>query len=129
VRTDYSDEVAWRTICELIVSHDCEEYVPTLMPLEDRAYEGATAADLFARADSDLSYFFIVDSEAISDPEHPVLVVDNEPYSPHPGRTFRTVPAEVSSIDANLGISNMDFSEFADSVDADGVFRGFGPES
>jgi Transposase, Mutator family len=25
----------------------------------------------------------------------------------------------------NLGISNMDFDEFADSVDADGVFRGF----
>jgi len=29
------------------------------------------------------------------------------------------------SVENNLSISNMDFSDFADSADADGVFRGF----
>jgi uncharacterized protein DUF6924 len=29
-------------------------------------------------------------------------------------------------VENNLSLANMDFEEFADSVDADGVFRGFG---
>jgi len=28
-------------------------------------------------------------------------------------------------VENNLSLANMDFEEFADSVDADGVFRGF----
>jgi hypothetical protein len=31
----------------------------------------------------------------------------------------------VQSIENNLSIANMDFAEFADSVNEDGVFRGF----
>ena len=42
---------------------------------------------------------------------------EDEDEEDEPGRTFLAVPAQVCSIDANLGISNMDFSEFADSVD------------
>ena len=43
------------------------------------------------------------------------------------GRSFRCVAGEVASIAANLAIANMDFSDFADSVEDDGVFRGFEP--
>jgi len=32
------------------------------------------------------------------------------------------------SVENNLSIANMDFSEFADNVDKDGIFRGF-PDS
>ena len=42
-----------------------------------------------------------------------------------PGRAFRAIPSEVEPIVANLAIANMDFSEFADYADEDGVFRGF----
>jgi hypothetical protein len=35
------------------------------------------------------------------------------------------VPRQVQAIENNLSIANMDFFEFADSADADGVFRGF----
>ena len=42
-----------------------------------------------------------------------------------PGRTFRVIPAEIWSVDNNLSIANMDFAEFADAVEPDGVFRGF----
>jgi hypothetical protein len=38
-------------------------------------------------------------------------------------------PTEVASIEANLSIANMDLSEFAGAVGADGVFRGFGDEA
>ncbi|HLF89873.1 MAG TPA: hypothetical protein VI451_13065 [Anaerolineales bacterium] len=44
------------------------------------------------------------------------------------GREFRAIPSQIQGIENNLSIANMDFEEFADSVDEDGVFRGF-PES
>jgi hypothetical protein len=125
VRTDFSDDAAWESVCDIIRFADVEEYVPTLVTLEDREYEGASADALFQLADPELQYFFIADSQTMTHPEQPLVVVDNGTYSPHPGRTFRSVPAEVCAIDANLGISNMDFWEFADAVDNDGVFRGF----
>lgn len=34
-------------------------------------------------------------------------------------------PQEIEPITANLSIANMDFSDFADNTDADGIFRGF----
>lgn len=43
-----------------------------------------------------------------------------------PGRTFRALPSEVNGIESNLSIANMDWEDFAESVDDDGVFRGFG---
>jgi hypothetical protein len=54
--------------------------------------------------------------------EHPVAVVD---LWHRPGRTFRVIPSQMWSIENNLSISNMDFFEFADAVDDDGIFRGF----
>jgi hypothetical protein len=42
-----------------------------------------------------------------------------------PGRTFRVIPSEVWGIENNLWLANMEFAEFADSVDPDGIFRGF----
>jgi hypothetical protein len=42
-----------------------------------------------------------------------------------PGRTFRVIPREIWSVENNLSISNMDYHEFADNIDSDGVFRGF----
>ncbi|HEU4811705.1 MAG TPA: hypothetical protein VFT00_06170, partial [Nocardioides sp.] len=56
---------------------------------------------------------------SISDPE------DAEIFHSFMGRTFRAVVPEISSIEANLSISNMNFHEFADGADPDGVFRGF----
>jgi hypothetical protein len=41
------------------------------------------------------------------------------------GRTFRTIPSEVCAIQNNLSIYNLDFADFADAVDNDGIFRGF----
>ena len=67
-------------------------------------------------------FVFIVDRTTFTNPEQPVLVVDlcNEL-----GRTFRIIPSEMWGVENNLSLSNMDFFEFADNVDADGVFRGF----
>ncbi len=65
---------------------------------------------------------FIVDRIALTHPEHPILVVD---LYTEPGRTFRVIPAEMWAVENNLSIVNMDFFEFADYVDQDGIYRGF----
>jgi Domain of unknown function (DUF6924) len=41
------------------------------------------------------------------------------------GRSFRTIPSAVQSIENNVSFGNMDFSEFASAVDKDGVFVAF----
>ena len=64
----------------------------------------------------------MVDREAVSNPEFPILVVD---LLREPGRGFRAIPSTIQSIENNLSITNMVFSEFANAVAADGVFRGF----
>jgi hypothetical protein len=69
-----------------------------------------------------LSFVFVVDRETVGNPEFPILVVDLHHQR---GRGFRAIPSTIQSIENNLSIANMDFFEFANSVDADGVFRGF----
>jgi hypothetical protein len=64
----------------------------------------------------------IVDAVTVRSPEHPVLVVD---LWREPGREFRAVPATVQATENNLSIANINFAEFADAVDEDGIFRGF----
>ncbi len=44
------------------------------------------------------------------------------------GHEFRAIPSQIQGIENNLSIANMDFEEFAEAVDEDGVFRGF-PQS
>jgi hypothetical protein len=41
------------------------------------------------------------------------------------GGEFRALPSEVQAIENNLSIANMDFGDFASTVDGGGVFRGF----
>ena len=65
---------------------------------------------------------FVVDSTTMAHEEHPVAVLD---LWHQPGRTFRVIPSQMWSVENNLSISNMDFFEFADAVDDDGIFRGF----
>jgi hypothetical protein len=67
-------------------------------------------------------FLLIVDDVTVRELEHPILVVD---LWSEPGREFRAVPSAVQWIENNLSIANMDFAEFADAVDKDGIFRGF----
>src|SRR5205823_1651099 len=67
------------------------------------------------------SVLFIADSTTLTRPDHPVLVVD---LLDDDRRPFRCIPPELRGIDNNLNIANMDWAEFADAVDENGVFRG-----
>jgi hypothetical protein len=92
--------------------------------VSDRAYAGLTVEQLVALAPkgSGRTFVFLVDRVTLTDPEQPVLVVD---LYDEPGRSFRVIPREMWGVENNLSLANMGYEEFADSVDADRVFRGF----
>lgn len=92
--------------------------------LDDSEYANLNKDQLLECIPKDYNHTFImmVDQMTIAHPEHPLLVVDLFEGS---GREFRATPREIQGIENNLSIANMDFDEFADAVDEDGIFRGF----
>ena len=124
LRTDFSDDAAWAALCEAVQEPSEEGFQAFVDCVSDPAYDGLTVEQLVALAPKggDRSFAFLADRTTFIHPERPVLVVD---LYDEPGRTFRVIPREMWGVENNLSIANMDYYEFADSVDPDGVFRGF----
>ena len=124
LRTDFSDDAAWAALCEAVQVPSEEGFQANLDCISDPAYDGLTVEQLvkLVPKGGDRAFAFVADRIALTEPEQPVLVVD---LYDEPGRTFRVIPREMWGVENNLSIANMDYSEFADSADADGVFRGF----
>ncbi|UQU61900.1 hypothetical protein COUCH_22960 [Couchioplanes caeruleus] len=137
IRTDFDHEPQWARIRSAIEEPQTEdEFTALVRFVDDRAYEGLTAARLLeiVPADARHSFAFLVDTVALTRPDQPILVVKLYDYAEGPvdqgrgplyGDTFRVVPSEMWSVQNNLSLANMDWAEFAAEVDRDGVFRGF----
>ena len=128
VRTDYSDDAAWRVALSAATAvYDADDYGRVgalLQPVECPELENLTPQDLTRLPrENYLSELAVADARTMQD--QTVMFVDLNEFNQQVGRTFRSVPQEVEPIVANLSISNMDFFEFADRADPDGVFRGF----
>lgn len=132
IRTDFSDDAAWREVALAAMAPvdqgDDMEFEAVLTCIDNSDHDGWSIEQLLlALGDPPPYYIFVADTEAVQNHEHPIVVVetaDDDPERPR-GKTFRVVPSEMWSIENNLSLANMDFDDFADSVDADGVFRGF----
>ncbi len=146
LRTDFSDDAVWRRVVAevrqpvLFDGSPYGPYEPNVVAVDARDLEGATA-DSLARDLADLAdvrgYVLLADArtmaEADTGGELTVLYVDLSVTDEEDaalletflGRSFRCAVTELASIEANLSIANMDFRDFADSVESDGVFRGF----
>ncbi|GAA0917159.1 hypothetical protein GCM10009560_12910 [Nonomuraea longicatena] len=135
IRTDFSAPEAWAAVRAAIKSTENEDEWPeeeddedepfvAVQYLDDPAHDGATAEQILALLPEEYkpTFFVVVDKATIRSPEMPLLLVD---LRREMGRQMRAVPAALASIEINLSIGNMDFAEFADSMDEDGVFRGF----
>ena len=128
VRTDYSDEAAWRTALAAATavydSDDFDRGGAVLQPVESPVLSDLTPQELvrLPRAGY-LGELAVADARTMRDGT--LLFVDLNELNHQVGRTFRAIPREVEPVVANLSISNMDFEDFADSVGADGVFTGF----
>jgi hypothetical protein len=127
IRTDFENRQAWEAICGLIrapVHEGSYRFYANVDFLEGAEFRNLSKEDLLARVprEYDHSFLLVVDRTAIVRPDFPILVVDL--YTDR-GRSFRAIPSQIQGIENNLAIANMDFADFADAVDKDGVFRGF----
>lgn len=138
LRTDFSSDGAWLEVCEAL-QRPVGDFVARVECVSDRAFEGASVEQVVAchamaqeqaatKAEEYYRTFvFVVDALAIASRERHVLVVGlgDGLGDGGRGRSFRVVPSEAWGVENNLSIANMDFADFADNCDADGVFRGF----
>jgi len=125
LRTDFSDQSAWTAICKIIQRPvGIFRFRANVEFLDDAAYADISKDQLLELIPHDYNHSFIilVDQTASLQPDYPLLIVDLYERS---GNEFRAVPSQIQAIENNLSIANMDFEEFADSVDKAGVFRGF----
>jgi hypothetical protein len=127
VRTDFDNPDAWKTVCKMIrapVQVPGYTFYANVEFLEDQEFQGLGKEDLLTLVPENYNhtFLFVVDRFTTTHPEFPVLVIA---LRRERGREFRAIPTAVQSIENNLSIANMDFFEFADNVDKDGVFRGF----
>lgn len=125
VRTDFTDDAAWQSLMQAATAESPEGFRAYLKIVDDRGFDNCSADELIQRGEGwdDAAVLFVADHKALSDPEQPILCVD---LIDQPGRSFRCIPSELWGVDNNLALANMEFDEFATSVDSQGVHRGFG---
>jgi uncharacterized protein DUF6924 len=129
LRTDFSNSAAWDKICAAIREPvGVEGFQAYVEFVSDPEYDGASVEQVLSAIpkDYDHSFLFIVDQMALNHAEQPVLVLDLES---EPGQTFRAIPSQMSAVENNLSIANMDFEDFTEATDPDGIFRGFNDEA
>jgi hypothetical protein len=124
IRTDFTNEAAWKDFCEGVTAPSPEGFQAYVEFINNSQYRGLTIDQLLALLPEDFgkSFLFIADSTTFANPERPILVID---LSENPGSTFRVIPSSAWMVENNLSIANMDFSEFRGSAGADGIFRDF----
>ena len=131
LRLDFSDDRAWQTLRAEVMkpAPDGSGYVATVEFFDRADLSDYSPARLEAEVPrrypsaSEYCFLIVVDRSAMSDPEHPVLLIDLNEDEPEP--SFRALPREVAAIEANLSLGHMGFYDFASNADSDGVFRGF----
>lgn len=124
VRTSFVDPAAWTDALTAVRTKSQDGFVAAVDVLDDRAWEKADWEQVRSAAlaaQEHAAVLFIADDQALV-ADFPLLVIDLSEASNTP---FRCVASELWGVDNNLNIANMDYSEFAEATDQDGVFRGF----
>jgi hypothetical protein len=123
LRTEFSDNQKWDKLCDIIKTpiNDFVAYVDFISEIK---YKDLSIKQLLSLIpeDFDQTFIFIVDKETFSKKEQSILCVD---LFDEPGRSFRVIPSEMWSVENNLSLVNMDFEEFYESTDENGIFKGF----
>lgn len=122
IRTDFTDGAAWNHLCEAALAESPDGFAAAITPIDDSQFADASHKALIsAVAGSQAAILFVADAATLRHPDRPILCIDLLDGNP----PFRVVPAALWSVKNNLSLANMDFAEFAEAVDGEGVFRGF----
>ncbi|MFH8224804.1 DUF6924 domain-containing protein [Streptomyces sp. NPDC018057] len=129
IRTDYEDSAAWQAVRAALDAPD-EFGEPESWIVDDPAWAGAGVDEVLAAVAADeqlnetVTVVFLADTTTMRSPLQPLLAVttftredceDDEEYTAltEYGRAFRTEPAGVHAISANLELANMGFQNFS----------------
>ncbi|GGM90759.1 DUF6924 domain-containing protein [Streptomyces fuscichromogenes] len=139
VRTDYEDDRAWQDVTAALTAPWGDgAYEACVHFVDDPAWADAVADDILPAvcADENLAVVFLADRTTMRTGSHPLLAittltreecVDDEDYEQLTefGTEFRTTPAGVHDVHANLSIGNLGFEEYAEWArdDAEGIYR------
>ena len=122
LRTDFSDQAAWDAIRKEVMQ-PVDGFYANVDFIDDPEFANVSRDELMKLIPRNMRHSFIVvaDKSSMSG-EHLLHVID---LLAEQGREFRAEPSRVQSIENNLSIANMDFADFAENCDPEGVFRGF----
>ena len=124
IRTDFTDGIAWEETKAAALAESEDGFQAYLHVVDDVIGGEATWQDLRSATlalEHHAAVLFIADRAALVG-DHPIRVVDLSSESRPP---FRCLARELWAVDNNLNTANMDWEEFADNVEADGIYRGF----
>jgi hypothetical protein len=82
---------------------------------------GYSADALTRTINGQYAIFFVADTTTMEHRDRPILCINLFASQ----QQFRVIPSELLAVENNLSLANMDYEEFADAVDAEGIFRGF----
>ncbi|MGV9915446.1 DUF6924 domain-containing protein [Streptomyces tendae] len=136
IRTDFSDEDAWQAMRVAVATpapDEDEDFFAALHIVDDPAYRDLDIDEIVELAPEEDSLLILADHKALSDPEMPLLAVyvsaedeeDEEGEDEEGIGELRVVPPALASLENNISLANMDWEEFVEAADEDGVFRGF----
>ncbi|KAL1412267.1 hypothetical protein Q8F55_000010 [Vanrija albida] len=143
VRTAFGagSDAPWERLLKMLEVPSDEGFLPYITPVDKPGFDGASPQALFEAAKAakaNYAVIFAADARTFAEPNFPIIVIDilgqveyDEKFNPLPDppglqtRTFRCLAAELWSPENNLNIANMDWEDFVDALDEDGVFRGF----
>lgn len=125
VRTSFADAKAWADVLSVVMTENEDGFRAYVQVVDDSAWDGVSweqVRQAALNANDEVSVLFIVDRDSLKKPGYPVQIIDLDDDARRP---FRCIARELWGVENNLNISNMDWEEFAESTDDDGVFRGF----
>jgi hypothetical protein len=146
VRASISSDQSWELIKKLVAAPQRDplsgmEFTANVRFVKDPLFANLPIHDIVRSLPADYPGYlvFVVDAQSDQGNEHSLLVVGFAPQGDEPKdfdrkpnqtpleeiRSFRALPSTIQSIENNLTIANMDFDDFRNAVDQDGVFRGF----
>lgn len=133
-----SSDVKVQKLYEIHTAPTKEGFEARLTLVNDPRCEGLTR-EILLQPDFDNTvveregFAFLMDEQSFEDDT--LLCVNLErdvddkycypPEEMHITERFRVVPSETCSVQNNISIANMDFADFGECVDENGVFRGF----
>ena len=129
IRTDFSDQAVWQSLRTAIMNPNEDDFLANLHIVDDPSNRDLTTEEVVLLAPAGGFLLIVADKRSLTSAEMPLLAVlpkgadGDEPESGH--RELRVTAAELWSIENNISLANMDWEDFVDAADDDGVFRGF----